>query len=218
MTQIRDLCGQIVKHLTRLGLQTEHNMLPGVTEEYIREIAVKLPFALPRSVIDLYQWSEGLRANAGVGNDFFPGYGMESLPDMVEMYRELSTAPDFPRFRVGDRQWFPVFRSGGTDFYAVCCESVPTVDGEVVNDDNEGEHRDGVTPPTVEFVGLEAMLGTLLRCYETGVYYVGGDGRLEVGVVTYFDDGPSKGCLKDVDLSGFKEVARQFNPELKCWQ
>ena len=217
MFVIRDLCDQIVKHLTKLGFQTERNMLPGVSEEKIGEVTAGLPFVLPRSVIDLYNWSEGLQSQAGIGNDFFPGYGMESLPEMVEMYRELRNAPDYPRFRVGDRQWFPVFRSGGTDFYGVCCSSAPTVDGEVVNDDNEGEHRDCVTPPVVEFVSLEAMLRTLLRCYETGVYYVDEHGRLEVGIATYFDDGPLKGCLKDVDLSRFKEVARQFNPGLKCW-
>ncbi len=215
MSQIGDLCDQILKHLTRLGLHTERNMLPGLSEKKVRELTAGLPFVLPRSVIDLYGWSEGLQPRAGIRNDFLPGYGMEALPEMVEMYRELSPASDFPRFRARDRQWFPVFRSGGTDFYGVCCSNAPTTDGEVVNDNNEGEHRDCVTQPVVEYVSLEAMLRTLLRCYETGVYFVAEHGGLEVGIATYFDDGPLKGCLKDVDLSRFRDVARQFNPGLK---
>lgn len=218
MTQIGELCSQIVKHLTRLGLQTESNMLPGLSEKKFRELTAGLPFVFPRSVVDLYQWSEGLQPRSGIGNGFFPGYGMDSLPEMLEMYRELSTASDYPRFRSSGLQWFPIFRSGGTDFYGVCCTNSTTDDGEVVDDDNEGEHRDCVTPPEVQFVSLEAMLRTLLRCYETGVYFVDEQGRLTVGVKTYFDDGPLKGCLKNVNLSRFKEVARQFNPDLKCWQ
>lgn len=171
-------------------------------------------------MIDLYQWSEGLRPSAGLNNGFFPGYGMETLSEILDMYRELHNASVYPRFRVGDWQWFPVFRSGGTDFYGVCCANSSTADGEVVDDDNdnEGEHRDCITPPVVIYVSLEAMLRTLLRSYETGVYYLDEDGRLRVGLVTYFDDGPLEGYLKSVDISKFKEVAKQFNPNLKCWQ
>jgi hypothetical protein len=218
MSQIRDLCNEIIKHLTRLGLDTERNLLPGLSERRIRELSAGLPFVLPRSVIDLYKWSEGVQPRAGIGNSFFPGYGMDAFTEMVAMYSELSSAPDFPRFRVAEMHWFPVFRSGGTDFYGVYCSSTPTDDGAVVDDDNEGEHRDLVTPPVVEFVSLEAMLRTLLRCYETGVYYTNEDGGLEVGIATYFEDGPLNGCLKDVDLSRFEEVARQFNPGVTRWQ
>ena len=191
MPQIQALCEKIFQHLSRLELQTPTDLLPGLTDEQIRIVAGGLPFVLPRSVIEFYEWSQGPRA--GVGVEFFPGYGLESLPYMVEMYHELSNAPDFPRFRVGEMQWFPIFRSSGTDFYGVRCAVTATEDGPVVNDDNEGEHRDCVTPPVVEFVSLEAMLRILLRCYETGVYYIDEHGRLEVGTATYFDQGPLKG-------------------------
>jgi hypothetical protein len=214
MSNISSLCDAIVTNLTRLGIPAAEDLLPGASEERIREFTAGLPFVLPRSVIELYKWSEG----STVGTELFPGFGMESLPLMIDMYNELSNASDFPRFRCGDIRWFPIFRSSGTDFYGVRCRDLVTDDGEVVNDDNEGEHRDCITPPRVEFISLEAMFQTLLRAYETGVYYVDETGSLTYGVATYFDDGPFKGSLKDVDISRFKEVARQFNPGLSCWE
>jgi hypothetical protein len=218
MSAIRDLCERIVKHATALGLKTEESMLPGLSEKKIRSLTAKLPFILPRSVIELYKWSAGQKSDCGIGCDFIPGYGMDSLPGMLEMYRLLSTASDYPRFRVGDLQWFPIFRSGGTDFYGVCCGQSAADDREVVKDDNEGPHRDCVTPPLIEFVSVEAMLRTLLRCYETGVFYRDKHGQVTVGIPTYFTRGQHKGQLKDLDLSRYKEVGRLFNPGLACWE
>jgi hypothetical protein len=218
MSNISSLCDEIMKRLTALGRMTASSMLPGLPETKIRQLTAGLPCMLPHSVIELYRWSEGLRPQSGIGNEFLPGFGMDSLPEMIGLYNELSNAPEFPRFRCGDMRWFPIFRSGGTDFYGVRCSHVATVDGEVIFDDNEGEHRDCVKPPPVEFISLEAMLQTLLSAYETGVYYVDENGRLTVGSKTFFDDGPLKGNLMDIDLSRFNEVARHFNPGLDCWK
>jgi hypothetical protein len=214
MATIASLCTGIVNHLARLGIPTADNLLPGASEEKIRELTAGLPFALPRSVVELYKWSEGVPVAHGTCNVFFPGFGMDSFQYMVETYHELSAAPDFPRFRCGDVQWFPIFRSGGTDFYGVRCKNIATPDGEIVYDDNEGPHRDCVTPPPVEFSSLEAMLQTLLRAYETGVYYLDDHGQLQVGVFTYNEQGD----ILDIDMSKFNEMARQFNPGLTRWE
>ena len=214
MSLIASLCRQIVAHLTRLGIPTAQDLLPGIPDDRIRELTQRLPFVLPQSVIDLYRWSEGVPVSHETCNTFFPGYGFDSFQYMVETYHELSTASDFPRFHCGDMQWFPIFRSGGTDYYGVCCGDTTRVDGNIVYDDNEGPHRDCVTQPPIEFVSLEAMLKTLLCAFETGVYYINGQGQLAVGVCSYNDQGQ----LVDVDLSRFNEVARRFNPGLKRYE
>src|SRR5688572_8249231 len=92
MPKISTLCNWIVKNLTRFGIPTAENLLPGLSTERIRELTAPLPFVIPRSVVELYKWSEGLRPQSGVGNEFFPGFGMDSLPEMVEMYKALSNA------------------------------------------------------------------------------------------------------------------------------
>jgi len=107
---------------------------------------------------------------------------------MVAMYNELSGDSDYPRFREGNRRWFPVFQSSSTDFFGVCCGN-----GEVMHDDNE-------LGTGVEFVSLEAMLRTLLRGYGTDVYFVNDQGRLRV------------------NRAAFKELARHLDPGLKRWQ
>ena len=207
MSKIVSLCDEILKNLTRLGIPTAGTMLSGLSEDKIRQCSAGLPFVLPDSVIALYQWSEGSR----VGGEFFPGFWMESLSDMIRIHDELSNHPDFRRFRCGDIRWFPIFRSSGADFYGVRCQNVRTLDGEIFSDDNEGEHRLGMIPPPVEFVSLEAMLQTLLCAYDTGVYFVNNEGDLDVGECTCDE----QGNLVSVDMSKFNEVARQFNPGLK---
>jgi hypothetical protein len=80
----------------------------------------------------------------------------------------------------------------------------------VIYDDNEG-------PPVVSYVGLVPMLKTMLRCFETGVYYVNDSGQLDVGIPIYFEEWRLKGRLKKVDISEFKSIAREFNPNIKRW-
>jgi cell wall assembly regulator SMI1 len=210
MSEIANLCNAIMSHLSKLGLHTPKNMLPGPTQDKISQLTAGLPFQLPQSAFELYQWSEGLRPKTGVGNDFIPGYAMNSLTEMISMYQELSQAADYPRFHSGNLHWFPLLKSGGTDFYGICCAPGPTDDGQIVDDDNEGEHRDNVTPPVISFAGLVPMLRTVAKCLETGVYYINKQGQLSVGIVTY----DKKGRLLNVDRSAFRQVVAEFNPGL----
>jgi hypothetical protein len=218
MSSIRELCTEIVRAQSKLGMPVAENLLPGLSERRILSLTKNLPFALPRSAVELYKWSAGMDPNAGIGDDFLPGYGMDSLTEMVAMYRGLSADSDYPRFAVGKRRWFPLLRSGGTDFYGICCERTPTADGEIVYDDNEGPHRDCITPPPVAYLSLETMLRTTLCCFETGVYYLNEDGQLDVGIASYYTSGPRQGQLKDVDVTAYKQVGRQFNPGLVYWE
>jgi hypothetical protein len=216
VASIEALCDQIVSHLTKLGIQTANAMLPGLTEKAILSMTAELPFALPRSVIELYKWSAGNKPGAEVDADFYPipNFGMDPLSEVIETYKLLSVGQEYPRFHCGAMRWFPIFRNGGTDFYGICCRDDAAEDGEIVYDDNEGKHRDCVTPPPIVFVGFEAMLRTALCCYETGVYYIGRRGHLTYGINTYDDEG----YLVSVDQSEFKKVARQFNPGVKYWE
>src|SRR5579871_5960725 len=101
MSSIRTLCEQIREQQAALRMKTPASLLPGLTGTQIRQAVRRLPFRLPQSVIELYKWSAGLRPEAGIGNEFFPGYGMDSLREMVEMYHLLSSESDRPRFQDG---------------------------------------------------------------------------------------------------------------------
>lgn len=204
MSIISDLGDGILSHLTALGRSTAASMLPGLDETEIRQACAAVALTLPRSAIELYQWSGGLRPGSGICTEFFPGYGMDSFWEMVEIYSELSNAPDYPRFRKETMTWFPIFRSGGTDFYGICCNDRDAEEANIIDDDNEAE-------PEVAYLSLASMLRTHLECFETGVYYVNEQGILTVGVPTYNDHGQ----LVEVDLSKFNEVALEFNPGLK---
>lgn len=207
MSEVASLCTAILRQLDRLEWSTSKNMLPGLSKQRIQELTAGLPFKLPASLIELYEWSEGVSPESGEGNEFIPGYGIDTLSEMVETYRELSADDEYPRFHASGQFWFPFLRSGGTDYYAVDCADIEAEDAAVVFDDNEGPHRSPPARPETAFVSLEAMLRTVLRAYERGAYFVE-DGRLEVGLATF----DKNGRLVDVDMSQFDEIARAENP------
>ncbi len=213
MSQVVSLCTEIASRLGQLGLRTPQNLLPGLSKAQIAKLTRGLPFELPKDIFELYQWSEGTNLECGVGNDFFPGFRFEPLTAMVRAYDDLSHADEFPRFHSGDLNWFPVFKSGGMDFYGIVCKGPPHAIGSIVLDDNEGEHRDLIHLPTVEFQNIVAMLRTILASLVHNVFFVADNGQLSVGTTLYNE----AGRLVDVDLSKYKEIGRRYNPNLPVW-
>ncbi len=212
MPNIPELFDEILQRFTAIGLKTAETMLPGLTEVEIHRLTKDLPFVLPRSAIELYKCSEGEGSNADSG--LLPYYSMLPLSEMLKTYHELSNASDYPRFKCGDTQWFPMFDDGCCDYYGIRCGQGPSEDGPILYDDNEGDHRDCVTLPKPHFNNLESMLRTILRCIETGVYFVNEKGLLdEYSVCTYNDQGQ----LIDVDNSKLMSVVHECNPGIGPW-
>ncbi len=197
-THIADLCDQIVSRLHALGRPTDDLFLAGLTSEEICEATVIFPFMLPDSVLALYEWRNGT-IRSGRDSDFFPGWRFVSLTEAMERYSVLYDPID----NLWSDRWFPLFSSPDISTYGVACKDVSRDDGEVV----AYEYTLGAD---VEFESLEAMLETILKAYETGVYYLDEKGQLEVGEPTYDD----QGHLVGVDMSRFNDIAKRFNPHL----
>src|SRR4051794_26008983 len=101
MSNISDLCTQILKQLNSLGRLKSGAMLPGLSKEKILGLTSNFPFRLPESVVELYMWSEGQSPTYWDDSELFPGFGMESLPKMIAVFKELGHASEFPRFHSG---------------------------------------------------------------------------------------------------------------------
>lgn len=136
----------------------------------------------------LYTWRNGSEDSEEItlgGLAFFPGFYLMSLEESIQTYMEL-------RARNGwDKSWFPIFASGGGDFYAM--NLAPEAQGQILGFyvfEEEGQ---------VEYRSLKSMLATLKACYEQGIIF-----RNEQGYL-------------DMDYRKHAEIAHDINPDLKIW-
>ena len=200
MTNIKTLCNEILAQLSSLGRAASSTMLPGLSETAIGQLTSGLPFSLPQPAIELYKWSEGANPLSTIGPEFFPGFGMDPLSEMVAMYCELSIASDFPRFQNSTMSWFPLFRSEGTDFYGIRFDDASDQSHPILYDDSEAA-------PFIRFVSLEALLETILLCYQSGAYYVNAQNVILMGVPIYSPAGE----LVRVDASKYLAIEASTN-------
>lgn len=109
-----------------------------------------------------------------------------SLEESIQTYLELKETDDW------EKSWFPIFASGGGDFYAMIL--APEAQGKILGFYvfEEGDQ--------VEYLSLKSMLATLKTCYEQGIIF-----RNEQGYL-------------DMDYRKHAEVAHEINPDVKIWQ
>lgn len=108
-----------------------------------------------------------------------------SLEESIQTYLELRETDAW------GKSWFPIFASGGGDFYAM--NLAPEAQGQILGFyvfEEEGQ---------VEYWSLKSMLATLKACYEQGIIF-----RNEQGYL-------------DMDYRKHAEIAHDINPEVRIW-
>ena len=183
---------QIVGWLTRLGRNgvIERLMPP---EDRSRLLADTKRFDLHpcAELLDFYESCGGTTVPVGTSLDevqFFPGFYWLSWDDAIA---NLTTFGSDPRW---NKKWFPVFASGGGDFYALDCETTsPSSCGVIGFMLGQSDHL-------IEYESLSTMLATILECYEKEAFFVDHRGYLEMN-----DDAHA-------------QIARAHNPRVPLWQ
>jgi hypothetical protein len=171
MSKIHETLDRILDHLQQLKRPVVSRLQQGLSRKQIIKNASNVKLRLPDSAIDLLGWRNGTDLSAGktLGElSFFPGYYLMSVEEAVSDYASLS------RNTLWDKSWFPLFCSGGGDFYAIVCNQDHATDGAIVDyfrDDFDHE---------IEYVSLTAMLATIEACYQSGAFYTDTDGYLSV--------------------------------------
>jgi cell wall assembly regulator SMI1 len=190
MSDVTELLEDIRLHLERLKRPIMSLLKPGLDSEAIRKHLSKVSVLLPEVVVELYSWRNGTADTSAALNDIrlFPGYYFCSLEEAVSHY--LSSTRHNP---VWNCNWFPLFCSGGGDYYAISCKDTPSADGEVI-----GYFRDASEYP-VEYEGLVTMLRTLDACFSAGGIVLR-DGRLAW------------------DLAEQARIAQLYNPNIQYWR
>ena len=136
----------------------------------------------------LYTWRNGSKDCEGITLGelaFFPGFYLMSLEESIQTYQELRKTSTW------NQCWFPIFASGGGDFYAMnlASEAQGHILGFYVYEED----------PQVEYQSLESMLIALKNCFEQGIIF-----RNEQGYL-------------DMDYRKHAEIAHELNPDLQIW-
>ena len=188
METITQLLNEIEKCLQQLDHSCLDHLNPGLSSQQIQELFEEIPLQPNQDLRALYTWRNGSKDCEGITLGelaFFPGFYLMSLEESIQTYMEL-------RARNGwDKSWFPIFASGGGDFYAM--NLAPEAQGQILGFyvfEEEGQ---------VEYWSLKSMLATLKACYEQGIIF-----RNEQGYL-------------DMDYRKHAEIAHDINPEVKIW-
>lgn len=188
METITQLLNEIEKSLQQLDHSCLDHLNPGLSSQKIQELFEEIPLQPNQDLHALYAWRNGSKDSDGITLGelaFFPGFYLMSLEESIQTYLELKETDDW------EKSWFPIFASGGGDFYAMIL--APEAQGKILGFYvfEEGDQ--------VEYLSLKSMLATLKTCYEQGIIF-----RNEQGYL-------------DMDYRKHAEVAHEINPDVKMW-
>ena len=188
MGNISQLLNEIEKSLQQLDYPCVDHLNPGLSSQKTQELFEEIPLQPTQDLRALYTWRNGSKDCEGITLGelaFFPGFYLMSPEESIQTYLEL-------RERNGwDKSWFPIFASGGGDFYAMnlASEAQGQILGFYVFEEE----------PQVEYWSLKSMLTTFKVCYEQGIIF-----RNEQGYL-------------DMDYRKHAEIAHDINPDVKMW-
>ena len=188
MEIITQLLNEIEKSLQQLDHPCVGHLNPGISSQKIQELFEKIPLQPTQDLRALYTWRNGSEDSEGITLGelaFFPGFYLMSLEESIQTYLELRARDAW------DKSWFPIFASGGGDFYAM--NLAPEAQGQILGFYVFEEETQ------VEYRSLKSMLATLKACYEQGIIF-----RNEQGYL-------------DMYYRKHTEIAHELNPDLKIW-
>ena len=182
------LLDKIETSLQQLHHSCVDHLNPGLSSQKIQELFEEIPLQPNQDLHALYAWRNGSEDSEGITLGelaFFPGFYFMSLEESIQTYLELRETDDWKK------SWFPIFASGGGDFYAMnlASEGQGQILGFYVFEEEA----------QVEYRSLESMLTALKKCYEQGIIF-----RNEQGYL-------------DMDYRKHAEIAHDINPDLKIW-
>ena len=188
METITQLFNEIEKSLQQLHHPCVDHLNPGLSSQKIQELFEEIPLQPKQDLHALYAWRNGSKDSEGITLGelaFFPGFYLMSLEESIQTYLELRETDGW------EKSWFPIFASGGGDFYAMILapEAQAQILGVYVYEEE----------PQIEYLSLKSMLTTFKVCYEQGVIF-----RNEQGYL-------------DMDYRKHAEIAHKINPDVKIW-
>ena len=188
MGNISQLLNEIEKSLQQLDYPCVDHLNSGLSSQKTQELFEEIPLQPTQDLRALYTWRNGSKDSEGITLGelaFFPGFYLMSLEESIQTYQKLRKTSTW------NQSWFPIFASGGGDFYAMnlAPESQGQIHGVYVYEEE----------PQVEYRSLKSMLTTFKVCYKQAIIF-----RNEQGYL-------------DMDYRKHAEIAHEINPDVKMW-
>lgn len=171
-TDLIDCLQRILNWLQQNAPLYAQGFLPGLSYEEIEVIISNLPFKIPKEVYDLYQWRNGTDSKAMIFVYHYFWYldmALEISSDCVNDPWSLEL-----REEAGEPFYlFPIFEFEG-EYFAVLGETTQVETAPVYHIAAKGA---GIARA---FNSLTTMMQAIAESYETGVYQLTPEGRLEL--------------------------------------
>lgn len=162
-----------------------NSLQPGISTETVRVVLENARLSTNHELEALFGWHDGVDGGSLIGEiSLFPGFYLLSLEGAIKNYQAFVADPRW------QRGWLPIFADGGGDFYVMDLGSTAETTIRRFRID-EREHP-------VEFLSLAAMLFTLARAFDRGIFFLQGD-------------------YLEMDDLAFAALAAELNPEVEWW-
>lgn len=159
----------IFNHLSSLHRSIASRRKSGVDEQVVVEKLSSRGLYCHKDFLEVYRLCNGTSTHKGDVLDqiqFFPGYYWMDFEEALTTYDALASSENW------SKAWFPVFASGGGDFYCVICDKDSRDFGAIVGFIlGESDHL-------VEFKSMKTFLETIDRSFLEGAFFAK-DGFLE---------------------------------------
>lgn len=171
MQPLKEALDEILTKLVDLNRPLAHLLQEGLLTEAIYEQSKTLPVQFSQEIVELYSWRNGTKIHEGnplIDLYFFPGYYFLSLENACSDYESFRDS-ELIELGLWKLNWFPLFTSGGGDYYVVDCPDDLAAAAPVISYiRGEPEHE-------VIYTSLTSMMQTIAECYKAGVYQLVGE-------------------------------------------
>lgn len=190
MTDLTNALNRIFAWLEQHSPRSASGFQPGLSSEEIEERLDVLPFCVSQEVKELYRWHNG----DVMCSPIFGYLSFLDLDTACEISESLNGI--YPQ----SRYIFPVFDFDG-EYFAIEC-------GEDMTIANSVFHVSDCHELSFAFINLTSMMLALAECYETGVYAVKENGKIDVDVINAVEFGRIRqkynpGTVKSLYVGGW---------------
>ncbi|TDX02192.1 SMI1/KNR4 family protein [Dinghuibacter silviterrae] len=199
MNAIKTYLDQLLQQLIKSGSPLVEELQSGVENKKIEGVASKYGINFNEEVYELYSWRNGINESHLESNKL----------GELELFRLAIFPPfemaveDYDCYSRQNNYWkkdlFPLFGSGGGDYYLINCSDDPKVRGMIFYyspTNYESEARISI------FDSLQSLVQSVTICYERQAYqYTSGEDK-----------------YLDIDYELEAEICRAYNPLSAYWR
>lgn len=149
---------------------------PGLSESELTSFLQKVNITLPPDVYALYAWRNGVDEDA-LESKVLGQLALFPLGIFIPFEIALDEFVTHTEGRYWDKNLFPLFGSGGGDYYIIDCQEDSSTFGMIYF----------YSPTNVDFYGvvtkfdsLNSLIITITECYNSNLYYIDEESYLEV--------------------------------------